>query len=222
MKQYISTHTSAGAIGLFLFLFISTGCASMAERHHPDYANYKGTFRTLLILPPQFQIMDEMADQKILYNGDLSRTAGELSLEAVVDHLTGKDYRTRVLPPETAAADEIQQITALFATVNRSIQLHTYGSQPFPFQKQSFEYAVGNIENLLRKNNADAMVLVTGKETLSSFYPRVWISVALIEPKGEIVWYCVQGANEILQLGDIKDMAMLVKKTLQNFPSGTQ
>lgn len=193
------------------------GCASDSERYHPEYEKYVAGFETLLLMPPEICIMEEQQDGRLVSRDQWSADAQILAQQAVAQLLTRYQFQVKELDQAAANSEQITEIHHLFRAVNRSIQLHTYGPQIFPRMQQDFDYSIGSVEALLNAHGADALILMAGHQTLSPTRPRVWISMAIAEPGGRIVWYSLNGAKENLNLIDNKNMNLLIHKTLNNF-----
>lgn len=216
-KIAISTRFFNSALGLLLTCILLTGCNYTSERYHPDYLEYRKQIRRVLVLHPEINIFEELDDGSMICQMDKSRDAQATAFEAVSDVLADKDYFVRPAGSETMNNDEIRSVQTLFRSVNRSIQLHTYGPQLYPAKLRDFEYEVGPVDDVLTQFEVDALVLVVGHQTLSSLRPKTWISIAVVEPGGKIIWYGMQGAKADLDLQTPTSAHSLVNETLLPF-----
>jgi hypothetical protein len=82
---------------------------------------------------------------------------------------------------------------------------------------RDFEYEVGPVDDILTRFEADALVLVAGHQTLSSQRSKTWISIAVVEPSGKIIWYGMHGAESDLGLQTPSSALSLVSETLLPF-----
>lgn len=205
--------------GLLVLLIGSLliGCSTSSERYNPHYAAYRQTIRRVLLLPPQVGVFVEMPGGKILWQDEASQTAQQFIQRAVVHSLAAHQFSVRMADAEMIGRSDVRNVQALFRSVNRAIQLHTYGPQLFPTKQRAFEYGVGSVADILAQGHADALVLVVGHQTLSQSRPKSWVSIAVIEPGGKIIWYSMQGALKDLKLQTRTGASTLVSQTLQNF-----
>lgn len=206
-----------------LFLFLVTGvpgCAFSPDRFHPDYAQFRSSMHHFLLLPPEVGFFKEMADGRILRQTENSRKAGDYIAQAVLEAM--KAHALEVAPTDAKRPDdaELHEIQALYRNVNRSIQLHIFGPQAFVSKRQIFDYGLGSIDEVLKKNNADALVLVLGHQTVSTHGSKTWLSIAIVEPQGRVAWYSLQGGREAVSLETPGKAAELVRATLKTFLDG--
>jgi hypothetical protein len=202
----------------------ATACSYAPDRYHPDYQAYRQSIRRVLMLPPEISIVEESANGTAVWQLDMSRAARDHADDAVRAILAAKHYSVQMVDPAFLTAGperaEIETIQTLYRSVNRSIQLHTYGPQLFPAKRRRFDYGIGPVSGLLRSHDADALVLVMGHQTLSREQPRTWISIAVVAPDGTVIWYGMQGSLENLHLEDPGGALTLVRQTLQPFGGG--
>lgn len=205
------------ALGLLITGILLAGCNYTSERYHPDYLEYRKQIRRVLVLDPEISIFEELDDGSMIWQMDKSRNAQAAAFMAVSNVLTDKNYLVRPAASETINNVEIRSVQTLFRSVNRSIQLHTYGPQLYPSKLRVFDYEVGSVDDILTQFDADALVLVVGHQTLSSQRPKTWISIAVVEPGGKIIWYGMQGAKADLDLQTPTGALFLVNEALLPF-----
>ena len=204
----------------FLIFFIFTGCGYVPERYHPLFKTYVADIQKVLLLPPEVGAFKELPDGSLLRQEGDSRSAVQQAKAALGRALVAKHFDMVEASSELSAKPETLRIQALFRAVNHSIQLHTFGPQLFPDKLQSFEYEMGPVDDLLAAVDADALMLVTGQQTVSTSEPRSWISIAIVEPQGHIIWYGMQGAKAVLDLQTAMGSQKLVNEVLAKFPGG--
>ncbi len=215
----------SGGLAVIMGLLL-VGCAYTPERYHPNYADYGRNIRSVLLMPPEIKIFAEMADGSLFWQAAGSQAARKHVQHAMVQALAAKNIAVKVADSEFMDRPEARRVQILFRAVNRSIQLHTYGPQIFPAKQKSFDYGLGSVTDLLATgpidsaDSVDALVLAIGHQTISANRPKTWISIAVIEPGGHIIWYCMQGAKQDLALIDSKGALTLVHRTLQHLPGG--
>ena len=129
-------------------------------------------------------------------------------------------YIARFADPSIMSKPEVLQLVGLYHAVNRSIQLHTYGPQLFPSKQKVFDYSIGPISDLLDAQGVDALMLIMGSQTASNTRPKTWLSIAMIDPNGWVIWYAIEGATQDLQLQMPEHADSLVSKTLATLVRG--
>ena len=112
---------------------------------------------------------------------------------------------------------EIRSVTSLFRSVNRCIQLHTFGPQIYPAKLSAFDYQMGPVADILKANKADGLVLALGHQLSSKRHIKNWLSIAVVEPEGSIIWYCMQGDHQNSNLQSPEGATALVAYTMANF-----
>ena len=198
---------------------IIMGCAAAPERRHPDYQTHLAPIRSVLCLAPEFGVFNVSGFNHIRQEAQ-SRSAGEQIKTAVTRTLSEKGFAVTLAEEHTLNHPEVRSLTALFRAVNRSIQLHTYGPQIYPGKQAAFDYSLGPIKNLLDANGADALVLAIGRQTISQTASRTWLSIALVEPHGKIIWYALNGTTEDLQALNADHAKTLVSEALSGLSEG--
>jgi hypothetical protein len=197
-----------------------SACGFSPYRYHPHYDEYRKNIQTILLLPPQIVVFQEIPEGLPMWQESASSDAVRWAEQAVGQVLASKGLT--VHRADRRLSDrEINDIQTLFVAVNRSIQLHTYGPQMFPGKLASFEYGLGSVAELLATYRADALVLTSGHQVLSQ-KPRGWLSIAVVEPSGNILWYTLaqDRHNEVLK--SESDLSALVESALRDFGVSNQ
>ena len=219
VKEAVQKGISLHACVLFCILF--SACGHLPERYHPLYADLTPSIRKILFLSPEVNVFDTMSDGSLMRQETDSRAAREHIQQAVISCLVDKRFIVEAADPQLMATPETQSIQRLFRAVNRSIQLHTFGPQIFPLKVKTFDYQLGPLTSLLKVSGADAVVLTIGHQIISELRPATWISVALVDSQGRIVWYGMQGDAIDSSLQIQEKAKALVDATLQRFPRGS-
>ncbi len=221
------TRRIRGPIGLFLhtgvlFCILLTACGHTPERHHPLYTELMPSIRKILVLPPEINMFENLADGNRVRLEAGRHAAVQDMQQAVIRSLRDKRFIIEVADRAVMAAPETQSVQSLFRAVNHSIQLHTYGPQLFPMKLKSFDYRLGPVASLLESSGADALILAIGQQTVCEHKPGAWISIALVDPQGRIVWYGTQG-DAVIDAGlqSQENVQTMVDATLQRFPKGS-
>jgi len=196
-------------IGLFL-----SGCTYSSERLHPQFPSYRQSMGTMLVLMPEIGIFEQMPDGSRLFQDIQSQEAQRKAQQSIVRELQNRHFTVQTASPRLMQSPELLSVTSLFRSVNRSIQLHTFGPQLFPAKLSAFEYDLGSVADMLKANRADGLVLALGHQTASDQPSKNWLSIAVVEPEGRIIWYSLQGDHQKFNLQTSEGMTALVAATL--------
>lgn len=197
-------------------LFVS-GCTYTSERLHPQFSSYRQSMDTLLVLVPEIGIFEQMPDGSRLFQDIQSQEAQRNAQQSIVRQLEDRHFGVQRADTRMMQSFELLAVTSLFRSVNRSIQLHTFGPQPYPAKLNAFEYHLGPIAEILKANRADGLVLALGHQTASTQPVKNWLSIAVVEPEGRIIWYGLKGDHQKFNLQNPEDLTALVESTLVNF-----
>jgi len=200
------------AIGLSL-----SGCTAAIERLHPQYTHYRHAMERMLVLVPEISIYEQLPDGSRLLDPALSHAARRSAQQAIVRQLQNRHYSVLPLDSDSMVTRDIQGVISLFRSVNRSIQLHTIGPQLFPAKQAAFEYHLGTVADILKAHHADGLVLAIGHQTGSVQPSKNWLSIAVVEPEGRIIWYGFQGDHERFNIQNDEGVSTLVASTMANF-----
>lgn len=206
----------AWLVCILLGLLLSA-CTSATQRIHPQLPQYRQAVGKLLVMPPDIGIFEKMADGSRLYHHLNSNRSQRLVQQAIVNQLQRRHFSVMVVTPEDMKSVEVHNVTALFRSVNRSIQLHTIGPQLFPEKKAAFDYHIGSVATLLETYQADGLVLAIGHQTGIEQPTKNWLSIAVAEPGGTIIWYAYQGDHERFNIHQEKSMQNQVASTMDSF-----
>ena len=130
-SNYSFTCRHAWLACLLLGLLLS-GCTAATQRIHPQFPQYRHTMGKLLVLQPDIGIYEKMTDGSRLYHHANSNRARRLVQQVIVNQLQNRHFSVLAVTPDEMEAADVRDVTALFRSVNRSIQLHTIGPQVFP------------------------------------------------------------------------------------------
>jgi hypothetical protein len=193
------------------------GCTAATKRIHPQFPHYRQAIGKLLVMQPDIGIFEQLPDGRRLYHHANSSRARQLVQEAIVNQLQNRHFSVLAVTPEEMEAPDVREVTALFRSVNRSIQLHTIGPQLFPEKKAAFDYHLGSVATFLNTYQADGLVLAIGHQTGIQQPTKNWLSIAVAEPGGTIIWYAIQGNHERFNIHEQKSMQTQVASTMASF-----
>jgi hypothetical protein len=202
---------------IFLFGLLVTGCAHSTVRYHPHFSNYRQSMGVMLVLQPEIRIFEQLSDGSRLFLDIQSRDAQRRAQASIVRQLGERHFTVRTVSAQRMQQSEYRSVTTLFRSVNRSIQLHTYGPQLFPGKVNAFEYSVGPIADILAAYNADGLVLAIGYQSGAEKPDSNWFSIAVVEPEGRIVWYNLRSDPHQFDLQRAKGVSALVAGTMADF-----
>ena len=171
----------------------------------------------MLVLMPEIGIFEQMPDGSRLFQDILSQEAQRNAQQSIVRQLEERQFTVQTADSRMMRSSELLSVTSLFRSVNRSIQLHTFGPQLYPAKLSAFEYNLGPVADILKANRADALVLALGHQTASPQPVKNWLSIAVVEPEGRIIWYGLQGNHQKFNLQTAEGLSALVETTLINF-----
>lgn len=209
----------SGRLVLLLILIgaLASACSVGTERLDPDFQKYRQPMGVMLVLTPEVTIMQQLPDGGRLFQTDQSLEARKIAQQSISEQLVHRRFTVKTADTRIMRQPEIQNVVSLFRSVNRSIQLHTFGPQIFPAKLKSFEYSLGSVSDTLKRNGADALVMAIGYQTGNDQPVRNWLSIAVIEPEGRIIWYGVQGNHLKYNLQKPASLTALVADTMTNF-----
>ncbi|MGD2125535.1 MAG: hypothetical protein PVG99_05605 [Desulfobacteraceae bacterium] len=205
-------------LSLLLLLWSAPGCLPPPYRAHPEFETRVKKINALALVPPVVKIY-ELTPSGVVELRDDWCAIGKASLEdAFLEAFKARHYPIRPLRADAGVKEEMEQIRALFKLVNKSVQLHSYGPQVFPEKIGHFEYSLGSVERVVTACETDSIVFVFGFDQVSAQRPKTYVSVAVVDSSGTILWYCVKGSRGEHELRDPISTAMLVEDILSSFP----
>ena len=197
-------------------LFVA-GCTYTSERVHPQFPDYRQSMGVMLVLMPEIGIFEQMPDGSRFFQDVQSQEAQRQAQQSIARQLEARHFTVQTADTRMMRSSEFLSLTSLFRSVNRSIQLHTFGPQLYPAKLSAFEYNLGPVADILKANRADGLVLALGHQTASAQPLKNWISIAVVEPAGRIIWYGLQGNHQKFNLQTTEGLTALVETTLADF-----
>lgn len=197
------------------------GCVSQAHRMHPEFTAMAERLHSAGLMPCEMRFYDATAYGVVERRDDWSATGRRNLVQALIMSFEKKGYHIEPVRKDKRTEAEIEEIQALYRSVNKSIRLHAYGPQLFPEKKRNFRYSVGPIPGLLRKLNADSLIFVQGVDHVWPGKEDGFVSVAVADASGTIVWYCVQGFRGGSGLRDPKRAAEVIENIIKCYPEAS-
>ncbi len=227
---------------LFAVLVVMTaGCATMQSNRAELDARVK-KMHNIVMLSPDTKIC-ELSAGGVKEQRDDWCAVGQKNLEkAIIENLNGKAVNVKLLKVTADLENEVDDVKTLYRTVMDSAYTHAYnwdGQNPnfFPERWKNFDYSVGSLEKLLKKQKADGLLLVHAQDEISSTGRKALrvvqalnpfataqqagtteVNIALADRKGDILWNALfwqSGGYDLRELDSTRDF---VKVLLESFP----
>lgn len=207
---------------LILISLAMSACSYTTQRLDPGFQAYRQPMGVMLVLTPEVTIMEQLPDGGRLFQTDQSHKARQIARQSIIDQLLKRRFTVKTADAQIMRQPGIKNLICLFRSVNRSIQLHTFGPQIFPTKLEAFEYGLGSVADTLKNSGADGLVLAIGYQSGADRPDRNWLSIAVVEPAGRIIWYSLQGDHLKYNLQKPASLTALVADTMAAFwESGT-
>jgi hypothetical protein len=205
---------------VLVFCLFSTlaGCSFRPYRVNPEWTTRGKTIRALLVVPAEVRIYQVSPGEIGQLRTDWSETGRRNLDHAILQGFRIRKYRVRLLKAEGEIDREMMRVLPLFRAVNKSIQLHTYGPQIFPDKITHFDYSLGFLKGLLEGLQCDAMIFARGLGQVSKGPGKTYMSLALADSSGTILWYGAKGSRGEHDLRDPGSAENLVNALLSDFP----
>jgi hypothetical protein len=227
---------------LALLAFATAGCAPTLQSNRAELDTLARKLRNVLLLPPDTKIC-ELSAGGISEQRDDWCAAGRKNLEkAIIENLNGKGINVKLFQVPADMVNEVDEIKTLYQAVKGSMDAHAYfwnGRNPnfFPDRLKNFDYTVGSLDKLLKKQKADGLLLVHAEDEISSSGRKALrvvqainpfgtaarsgtteVEIALTDRKGDILWdnfFYESGGYDLRELDSTRSF---VKELLDEFP----
>jgi hypothetical protein len=199
-------------------LLITFGCASPAYRVHPDFMARTKAIQKPALMLAEVRIYEISPEGVVQIRDDWSRAGKENLIKALTESLMERQLWVTPLTAREERAEDVREIKALYKAVDKSIRLHGYGPQLFPEKRKRFVYSLGPSEKTLSRLGADSMIFMSGSGQISASEQKAWLSIAVSDSCGTILWHCVRHTVDQYDLRDVKGAAEFVDDLLSSFP----
>jgi hypothetical protein len=240
-EMYLNKRKSLAFLSVLFFLSLAFGCIPLEHRVHPEFEVRSRNIKTPGLIPPDVKIYEFTAGGVHELMDDWSYKGKENILNSLMENFKEKGFEVNALAIDEDIEEEMEEINAIYRAVSTCIYLHTYGPYPFPEKKKNFNYSIGSIDKILEKYDSDALIFVYGSDEKSTggrtalkvvgflagalvgtyVGPRADItsvSIALVEPSGTILWYCIRSRAGGYDLTKQESVSMFLGDILTNFP----
>lgn len=235
-QRLLTTVAFVAGMGIFLY-----GCAPPSFRAHPQFEARTRAIRSPGLLSPDVKIYEFTAGGVRELRDEWCAKGKENVQNAVTGCLRENLWEVKPIVLDKDLEEEMEDIYALYRAVSVSILRHTYGEFLFPEKVKNFDYSVGSLENITRRFGADALIFVYGFDEISTagrkaltaaaviagaftgvmIIPRggiTFVSVAVVEPAGTILWFNCKGGQGAYDLRDPESATELVRRVLSELP----
>lgn len=220
----------------------TAGCAPTWQSNRADLDARAKRLSNVALLTPETKIC-ELSAGGVKEQRDDWCAAGRKNLEkAIIDSLNEKGFHVKVLKVNADVENEVDEVKALYRTVMDSVYSHAYywqGQNPdfFPDRLKNFDYSVGSLDKLLKKQKADGLLLVEASDEISSSGRKALrvvqainpfgvaarsgntiVKIALADRKGDILWDNYYFESGGYDLRDFDSTRAFVKLLLEEFP----
>jgi len=231
-------------------LVLTTGCVATPDwyrkyqqpyRAHPDLARRAQAVKIVGVLPPDIKVYELSAGGDTELRDDWSAAGREAVLSGLADVFRDRGIALKSLAIDKDMQGSFEDVTALYRAVSYSIVEHTYRHPPFPTKLENFDYSVGPVDDVLRKQPADAFIIVYGVDQISTAGRKVLrgvglvlgsvtgqpvlsqgttaLNIALVDRAGTVLWYKIAGDDGGYDLRDSKSARAFIKRLVADFPS---
>lgn len=228
-------------LGVLLFA-MATGCAPALQSNRAELDARAHKIRNVLMLPPDTKICELSAGGVREQRDDWCATGRKNVEKAIIENLSRWNINVKVLQVSADLQNEVDDIKALYEAVKDSMYTHAYywkGQNPnfFPDRLKNFDYTVGSLEKLLKKQKAEGLLLVQAEDEISSSGRKALrvvqalnpfgtaqrsgtteIEIALTDRKGDILWNYYVYDSGGYDLRDQDSTRAFVKELLGEFP----
>lgn len=231
----------AGMLAASLVLLM-TGCAPALQSNRAELEARAKKLHNIVMLPPDTSIYELSAGGMREQNDDWSALGRDNLQKAIVEKLRDQAVSVKILKVAPDLENEVDEVKTLYGEVMENAYTHAafwQGQNPnfFPERLKNFDYSVGSIEKLLKRQRADGLLLVHAEDEISTTGRRVLrvvqalnpfgtagrygttiVNIALADHKGDILWhtsYYDRGGSDLRDANSTRDF---VDKLLQEFP----
>ncbi|MBI1921706.1 MAG: hypothetical protein HYS23_11585 [Geobacter sp.] len=232
-----------GWLVLALLLMVATGCAPALQNNQDELNGRAKRLKNIVMLSPDTCI-SELTAGGVKEKRDDWCVTGQSNVErAIIENLQAKHVNVKVLKAGADLEDETDDIKSLYRAVMESIYTHAQflagnNINFFPERRKNFDYSVGSLEKLLKKQKADGLLLVHAEDEISSSGRKALrvvqainpfgvperagttsVEVALADRKGDILWYALFYESGGYDLREFDSTKKFVNAVLEDFPA---
>ncbi len=205
---------------LYVLFIFSLVCSLFSPSHaqqfdSPIYFKKKlSAIKEILILPVKFNCYYLTSGGIREYNYDMTTRSRKLITEKVSKILTNHSFTVTTLPENSYLEKCWNPLRHFYSAVNYQILKNVYGDSPFPEAVRTFSYTLPPIPDSLIYPSTDAILFIDGfddcatlkRRRNSSSDDQIAASCALVDRKGNIIWYYRYRKEENIEMTERKDV----------------
>lgn len=228
--------------GLFLLFCLVLSC--LPPNTHPDTRARAGAIGVIGVLRPQVGIYRITAGGQVQRIEDWTVQGGNNLIAAAVTQLGRRRTRPVMIEPDTAASLVLDEMLPLYEAVSASIGRRSYGESPVLDRRPGrFDHSVGPLDDVLAPQEADALLVITAYDQISTFGRKAltaigkitsllfgepppegatFLTMALLDRDGTVLWYGEledRGGYDLRKRGSA---AKAVRAVLETFPEAVR
>ncbi len=204
-----------------------SGCFLMPQtvRMQEGAEKWKTGVRTVAALPAVhvFEVsVGDVREEKEAW----TREAEGNVVEALGGGLRERGLALKVL--RAKGDEELEDLALLYEAVGAALWQFSYSPYASNYKKAHFDYAVGPVGRILDRAGADALLIVSARDSSSTAARKLtsWaaslsefslVTAGLIDRRGRLVWFDLWGGRT-LDLRKRDDVTEIVQHLLANLP----
>lgn len=229
---------------LAVLLLLLTGCVPALQSNRAELDARARKLRNIVMLSPDTRIYELGAGGMKEQRDDWSSLGRENLEKAIIENLRGQSVNVKIFKVTSDLENELDEVQSLYREVMEGAYTHTLfwgGRNPnfFPERLKNFDYSVGSLEKLLKKQKADGLLLVQAEDEISTTGRKVLrvvqainpfgmagrygvtiVKIALADRKGDILWDEFRYDSGGSDLRDANSTRDFVNALLKEFPKG--
>ncbi len=233
--------TIAGMLLAVLVLLLA-GCAPALQSNRAELEARAKMLHNIVMLPPDTRIYELTAGGMREQHDEWSALGRENLEKAIIEKLSGQAVSVKILKVAPDLENEVEEVKTLYGEVMENAYTHAafcrgQNANFFPDRLKNFDYSVGSLEKLLKRQRADGMLLVHAEDEISTTgrkvlrvvqalnpfgtagrYGATIVNIALADRKGDILWhnyYYDSGGSDLRDANSTRDF---VNNLLETFP----
>jgi hypothetical protein len=225
-----------------LLVLLLSGCMPALQSNKAELDARAKKLRNIVMLIPDTRIYELNAGGVREQHDDWSALGRENLEEAIIEKLRGQAVSVKIFKVAPDLENEVDDVKTLYGEVMENAYTHASfwgGQNPdfFPERLKNFDYSVGSLEKLLKRQRADGLLLVHAEDEISTTgrkvlrvvqainpfgtpgrYGTTIVNIALADRKGDILWhnfYYDSGGSDLRDANSTRD---LINCLLKEFP----
>jgi len=238
------TNKSIGYLAsLFSLVFLINGCMPAIKSNVPELEARAANIKKIVLLSPNVEIYSLSAGG-VKEKRDSWCSTGRQNIEsALQETFKEKGVFLSSLKQNSKNKKDVEEINALYRAVAGSIYDHTffYGQNPNLFLEriQNFDYSIGSVEKLLKRYNADGLLIVYASDEIPTKGRKALQVIQAINPFGQmdqaavtamvigltdtsgaVLWFRTKAHSGGYDLRESESTQVFVKELLSDYPGG--